>query len=199
PGGGIIEGQAGWARQPSKETAIPRKRPRPQGAQHEQQTLAPTSNGRDGHGGQTSGRTPRSPHRTEPERERAFLVAVDSRGHNGMSTPESMRELGRLVRTAGGRVVGSTIQRREAPDRTTYIGSGKVEEIVESKEETDYNTVIFDDPLSPSQQLNLERALGVKVLDRSALILDIFASRARTREASLQVELAQHEYLLPRL
>ncbi|MPZ99075.1 MAG: GTPase HflX [Dehalococcoidia bacterium] len=126
-------------------------------------------------------------------------MAVDSRGHNGMSTPESMRELGRLVRTAGGRVVGSTIQRREAPDRTTYIGSGKVDEIVESKEATDYNTVIFDDPLSPSQQLNLERVLGVKVLDRSALILDIFASRARTREASLQVELAQHEYLLPRL
>jgi GTP-binding protein HflX len=103
------------------------------------------------------------------------------------------------VRTAGGYVVGSATQRRPHPDPATYLGSGKVEEIVEQREALDYTMVVFDDQLSPSQQLNLERALQVKVLDRSALILDIFAKRARTREASLQVELAQHEYLLPRL
>ncbi|MCA9848139.1 MAG: GTPase HflX [Dehalococcoidia bacterium] len=116
-----------------------------------------------------------------------------------MSTEESMRELGRLVRTAGGWVVGSATQRRPHPDPAHYIGSGKLEEITERREELDYSMVVFDDQLSPSQQFNLERMLGVKVLDRSALILDIFASRARTREARLQVELAQHEYLLPRL
>ena len=116
-----------------------------------------------------------------------------------MSVEESLRELGRLVRTAGGAVVATTTQRRRRPDPATYIGSGKVEEIASQRAATNYNLVVFDDALSPSQQLNLEEALGVKVLDRSALILDIFASRARTREASLQVELAQHEYLLPRL
>lgn len=116
-----------------------------------------------------------------------------------MSVEESLRELGRLVRTAGGTVVGTTVQRRRSPDPATYIGSGKVEEIISQRSGTDYTTVIFDDALSPSQQLNLEEELKVKVLDRSALILDIFASRAQTREASLQVELAQHEYLMPRL
>ncbi|PKN79000.1 MAG: GTPase HflX [Chloroflexi bacterium HGW-Chloroflexi-9] len=116
-----------------------------------------------------------------------------------MSVADSLLELGRLVETAGGIVVGSTTQRRASPDPAHYIGAGKVDEIVEQREALDYTMVIFDDPLSPSQQLNLEQTLGVKVLDRSALILDIFASRATTREASLQVELAQHEYLLPRL
>lgn len=116
-----------------------------------------------------------------------------------MSTEESLRELGRLVRTAGGWVAGSAVQRRPHPDPAYYLGSGKVQEIVDQREALDYSMVIFDDALSPSQQLNLEQSLGVKVLDRSALILDIFARRARTREASLQVELAQHEYLLPRL
>ncbi len=116
-----------------------------------------------------------------------------------MAASESLRELGRLVRTAGGRVAGATLQKRAQPDPAHYIGTGKLEEIQAQREETDYTMVVFDDALSPSQQFNLERALEVKVLDRSALILDIFASRARTREASLQVELAQHEYLLPRL
>ena len=96
-------------------------------------------------------------------------------------------------------MVGATLQRRPHPDPGHYVGAGKLEEITARKAEDDYSMVVFDDPLSPSQQLNLEQTLGVKVLDRSALILDIFASRARTREASLQVELAQHEYLLPRL
>ncbi|MCA9850165.1 MAG: GTPase HflX, partial [Dehalococcoidia bacterium] len=88
-----------------------------------------------------------------------------------MSTEESMRELGRLVRTAGGWVVGSATQRRPHPDPAHYIGSGKLEEITERREELDYSMVVFDDQLSPSQQFNLERMLGVKVLDRSALIL----------------------------
>ncbi len=116
-----------------------------------------------------------------------------------MSAQESLRELARLVRTAGAVVVGQTMQRRPHPDPATYVGSGKLDEIREARERTDYGLVVFDEQLSPAQQLRIESALEVKVLDRSALILDIFASRARTREASLQVELAQHEYLLPRL
>jgi GTPase len=135
---------------------------------------------------------------TAPQVERAYVVALDQR-NGGMGTADSLAELAALCRTAGAEVVGSTIQKRERPDPATYIGSGKVEEIKATQDERGYSVVVFDDPLSPSQQLNLEKAFGVKVLDRSALILDIFASRARTREASLQVELAQHEYLLPRL
>ena len=116
-----------------------------------------------------------------------------------MSARESLRELARLARTAGATVVGQTLQRRRHPDPATYIGAGKLEEIEQARESTGYSVVIFDEQLSPAQQLRLEGALGTKILDRSALILDIFASRARTREAALQVELAQHEYLLPRL
>jgi GTP-binding protein HflX len=104
-----------------------------------------------------------------------------------------------LANTAGARVVGSTTQRLDSRNPATYVGKGKVEEIVSQRQEIDYSTVIFDDELSPSQQRNLEKALDVKVLDRTALILDIFAQHARTREGRLQVELAQHEYILPRL
>ena len=121
------------------------------------------------------------------------------RREGGLPTGESLRELARLVRTAGGRVVGTTVQRRKRPDPAHFIGSGKIDDIKAERGETGYTMVVFDDQLSPSQQLKLEGAFGVKVLDRSALILDIFASRARTREATLQVELAQHEYLRPRL
>ncbi|MEX2446805.1 MAG: GTPase HflX [Dehalococcoidia bacterium] len=128
------------------------------------------------------------------------MVAVDAGPRQvGMSAEESLRELGRLVRTAGGHVVGTAMQKRMRLDPATYIGSGKLEEVQAARAASDYSVVVFDDALSPTQQFNLERALNVKVLDRSALILDIFANRARTREASLQVELAQHEYLLPRL
>ena len=116
-----------------------------------------------------------------------------------MGPRESLRELGRLARTAGATVVGETLQRRKRPDPATYIGAGKVEEIRELRDTSDYSVVIFDEQLSPGQQLRLESAFETKVLDRSALILDIFASRASTREAALQVDLAQHEYLLPRL
>ena len=138
---------------------------------------------------------------TKPAQERAYLVALDHEGsRRGLMPPgESLRELGRLVRTSGGVVVGQATQRRPHPDPATYIGSGKMDEVKAAREDTGYTMVVFDEQLSPTQQLRLESGLGVKVLDRSALILDIFASRARTREASLQVELAQHEYLLPRL
>ena len=134
--------------------------------------------------------------------ERAFLVGLEhSAGKRGPRMPAgaSLRELARLARTAGATVVGQAFQRKRHPDPATYIGSGKVEEVRAARERTDYSVVIFDEQLSPAQQLRLESALEVKVLDRSALILDIFASRARSHEASLQVELAQHEYLLPRL
>jgi GTP-binding protein HflX len=108
-------------------------------------------------------------------------------------------ELELLADTAGARVVGKTIQKLDTPNPATYIGKGKVEEVASRRFDLDYTAVIFDDELTPSQQRNLEDALKVKVLDRTALILDIFAQHARTREGRLQVELAQHEYILPRL
>ena len=109
-----------------------------------------------------------------------------------------MGELGQLVRSAGGEVIGEVTQNIDHPT-SVYVGHGKLEEIKESRVDSRYTVVVFNDELKPSQQRNLERELEVKVLDRSALILDIFASRARTKEGVLQVELAQHEYLLPRL
>ena len=104
-----------------------------------------------------------------------------------------------MVRTAGAEVVGQAIQRLNTPSPATYIGQGKVKEIAAERQRTGYTMVVFDDELAPSQQRNIENALDVKVLDRTALIIDIFAMRARTREGRLQVELAQAEYLLPRL
>ena len=139
-------------------------------------------------------------HSTAPTQERAFLVAVQLRSQTtGLDAEASLEELALLVHTAGAEVVGSTIQRLESPHPAHYIGKGKLEEVVEARHETAYTMVVFDDELSPSQQRNLEDALKVKVLDRTALIIDIFARRARTKEARLQVELAQLEYLLPRL
>ena len=96
-------------------------------------------------------------------------------------------------------MVGTLTQKLDAPSPTYYIGKGKIEELIKLKEQTKYDTVIFDEELSPRQQRNLEEALGVKVIDRTALILHIFARKARTHEGKLQVELAQHQYLLPRL
>ena len=104
-----------------------------------------------------------------------------------------------MVRTAGADVVGTLTQKLDIASPTSYIGKGKIEELISLKEQTQYNTVVFDDELSPRQQRNLEEILQVKVIDRTALILDIFARQARTREGQLQVELAQHQYLLPRL
>ena len=112
---------------------------------------------------------------------------------------DSIDELAQLSNTAGAQVVGKLIQRLAVPSATHYLGKGKLAELLELKESTNYNVVVFDDELSPLQQRNLEETLQVKVIDRAALILDIFAKRAKTREGQLQVELAQHQYLLPRL
>ena len=104
-----------------------------------------------------------------------------------------------LVKTAGGVVVGRMVQRLPHPQKTTYLGKGKLEDLIKTRESCEHDTAVFDDELSPLQQKTLEDALKVKVIDRVALILDIFARHARTREGKLQVELAQHQYLLPRL
>ena len=149
---------------------------------------------------ETNGRHGNGLHSTAPVQERAFLVAVQQRGrHDGLSADASLDELSLLAHTAGAEVVGRAIQRLDSPHPALYIGKGKLEEIMAQREESGYTMVVFDDELSPSQQRNLENTLQCKVLDRTALILDIFARRAQTREARLQVELAQTEYLLPRL
>ncbi|HLN59905.1 MAG TPA: GTPase HflX, partial [Symbiobacteriaceae bacterium] len=132
---------------------------------------------------------------------RAFLVGLQrpERKSEGWAADESLDELERLVDTAGAVVVGRETQPRQNPDNATYIGSGKVEEIEERRRQLEFDMVIFDGTLSPVQQRNLEQAINCQVLDRTAIILDIFAQRARTREARLQVELAQQNYRLPRL
>ncbi len=129
--------------------------------------------------------------------EAAILVGVmlDKEPFHG----EPLEELEGLATTAGSRVVGHLTQRREAPDVTTYLGKGKVDELKHLVGARDADVIIFDNDLSPAQTRNLERATGVKVLDRSELILDIFASRAQTFQARLAVELAQLQYSLPRL
>ncbi len=115
------------------------------------------------------------------------------------SVEDSLSELGTLARTAGAEVVGTMIQRLRHPDVATYIGKGRAQELSEAEKRSGFDLVIFDDELSPSQQRNLEKILDARVIDRTALILDIFAQHARTREGRLQVELAQLEYRLPRL
>lgn len=120
-------------------------------------------------------------------------------GRDRSPTEASIEELALLTGTAGANVVGKLVQRLPIPSKTHYLGKGKLEELLALKNSANYNVVIFDDELSPIQQRNLEEALQVKVIDRVALILDIFARRARTHEGQLQVELAQHQYLLPRL
>ncbi len=117
----------------------------------------------------------------------------------GEDEDESIEELGRLVRTAGAREAGRLVQKRTTPDRTYGIGKGKVEELKELCGRFDADVVIFDHDLKPAQTRNLEKATGLKVVDRTELILDIFATRAKTRQAKLQVELAQLEYAMPRL
>jgi len=110
-----------------------------------------------------------------------------------------MAELAALAYTAGANVVGKMTQKLRSPSKTQYLGKGKLEELVKLREQLDYDTIIVDDELTPQQQQNLEDVLHAKVIDRIALILDIFARRARTHEGKLQVELAQYEYNLPRL
>ena len=132
---------------------------------------------------------------------RAVLVALRARSLSPEenSTVDSVEELAALLETAGGENVGVVLQSKDSPDPRTFIGEGKTAEVKELVQEMDAQMVIFDNALSPSQQRALTQDLGVSVLDRAALILDIFAQRARTREGRLQVELAQYKYLLPRL
>ena len=133
------------------------------------------------------------------EAERAVLVGAPPTTMAHSVADEHLAELGRLADTAGAEVAGTLIQRLESPHPRFYIGKGKVDELKELAETTEAALVVFDDELSPAQGRNLEREIGVRVVDRAELILDIFASRARTAEAQMQVELAQLEYLLPRL
>ena len=130
--------------------------------------------------------------------ERAVLVSVvlDDR-KSPLDDP--LEELSELTESAGAIVIGRLTQRRPVPDKTTYIGKGKVDELKRMVEAEEADIVVFDNNLSAAQVRNLEKAVGVKVLDRTELILDIFAGRARTHEARLAVELAQLEYSLPRL
>ena len=128
------------------------------------------------------------------------MLAVTSKGKRERESAEdSINELARLTNAAGAQVAGTIIQQLPVLSNPYYVGKGKLEELLSLKESADYGTLILDDELSPAQQRNLEEALEVKVIDRAALILDIFARRARTHEGRLQVELAQYQYLLPRL
>jgi GTP-binding protein HflX len=129
-----------------------------------------------------------------------LLVAVATRERDASwPVEDSLEELAQLARTAQARIAGKLIQRLPRPSKTHYVGKGKLEELLSLKGKANYNVVIFDDELSPLQQQNLEEALRVKIIDRTTLILDIFAKRAQTREGKLQVELAQHQYLYLRL
>jgi GTP-binding protein HflX len=136
---------------------------------------------------------------TTKRTERVFLIGLELKSGAGWQTRDSLDELAELAVTAGGAVVGEGTQKLEAPVAGTFIGSGKAEELAGVCRKNDVDTVVFDEELSPAQSRNLERVFGCKVLDRTALILDIFALRARTREGKLQVELAQLQHLLPRL
>jgi GTPase len=129
--------------------------------------------------------------------ESAILVGVELPDHH--AGRDNLEELAGLVETAGAEVVGRLTQKRATPDQTTYLGKGKVEQLELMVRATDADAVIFDNNLSPGQVRNLEHELGVKVLDRTEVILDIFSTRAQTHEARLAVELAQLEYSLPRL
>lgn len=137
----------------------------------------------------------------EIKKEKAVLAGLSafSMKEDERSTEISMEELGALVETAGGEVAAYLLQNKAAPEARTFIGEGKVQEMKELVDSLGCDLAVFDNELSPSQMRVLSEELGVKVLDRSGLILDIFAQRAQTKEGQLQVELAQYEYLLPRL
>ena len=134
--------------------------------------------------------------RLKPMTETAILAAVDTGEYDADS---SLDELEELARTAGAEVIGRLVQKRESPDTATCIGAGRLEELAGLAANTACDLVIFDRELTATQQRNLEDALPCRVVDRTLLILDIFAGRARSSEGRLQVELAQLQYLLPRL
>ena len=130
---------------------------------------------------------------------RVFLVGVELKSRTGADVRESLDELEELAETAGTQIVGEGVQKMAVPVAATYIGPGKAEEFAGFCKANDVDTIIFDDELSPAQTRNLEKIFGVKIMDRTALILEIFGQRARTREGKLQIEHAQLKYLLPRL
>lgn len=136
---------------------------------------------------------------TEKKREKAILVGVIKQGQEETEIKENLVELDFLAETAGALSIKQFIQRIESPNPSTYIGKGKVIEVLAFISDNEVDMVIFDDELSPTQLRNLEAELGIKVLDRTNLILDVFARRAKTAYAKTQVELAQYQYLLPRL
>jgi GTP-binding protein HflX len=128
------------------------------------------------------------------------LVGVGNKfGPQKLVADDSLEELSQLVKTAGGETVGKLLQYLKIPSPTYYLGKGKINELLNLRQQTQYDTVAFDDELSPRQQRNLEEILQVKVIDRTVIILDIFSKQARSREGKYQTELAQHQYLLPRL
>jgi GTP-binding protein HflX len=135
----------------------------------------------------------------EGQREKAVLIGIELAGDDPEQTKFSFEELARLADTAGADVLGQVVQKRNKPDAATLLGKGKAEEIAAYCQELDANLLIVNRDLSSAQMRNLEEITGIRIIDRTQLILDIFARRARTREGRLQVELAQLNYLLPRL
>ncbi len=131
--------------------------------------------------------------------ERVFIVGIQLKSRDTFEVQDSMAELSELIKTAGGVVAGEGIQKLDSPNSRTFIGTGKAAEYADFCKRNDVDTVIFDDELTPAQAKNLEKIFDCKVIDRTSLILDIFAQRAKTKEGKLQVELAQLKYLLPRL
>src|SRR2546425_10027570 len=138
---------------------------------------------------------------TRPKKthERALLIGLEKQGVSKWDLRDSLEELAELANSAGAEVVDTVTQKLQKPTAPYYIGKGKAEEIKDSFHDREVTSVIFDDELSPAQGRNLEQLTSCKVLDRTQLILDIFAQRARSREGRLQIELAQLQYLLPRL
>lgn len=134
-----------------------------------------------------------------PGNERALLVGLETPDDSKWDHAESLQELGELVKSAGGEVVDTAIQRRPSPTAAFYIGPGKANELAQLCKQENVGTVIFNDELSPAQSRNLEKVFERKILDRTQLILDIFAQRAKSKDGKLQIELAQLQYLLPRL
>ncbi|MGL4791957.1 MAG: GTPase HflX, partial [Anaerotignaceae bacterium] len=137
-------------------------------------------------------------HNVEDVEERVILVAVDL-DREGMTVDSCLDELEELVNTAGAKAIGRIVQKRDAIHRALYLGTGKVEEVRLMVEAMDATGIICDDELSPSQLRNLEQNIGTKIMDRTMVILDIFAGRATSREGKIQVELAQLKYRLSRL
>src|SRR6266849_9224823 len=136
----------------------------------------------------------------QPPVERAYLMGAPRKGSDdALHAEEHLDELARLADTAGADVIGRTFQRVDAPSPNFFLGQGKVESLKTQLGDAGATLLLFDEGLSPVQGVNLEKALGIRVMDGTEVIVDIFATRARSHEAKLQVELAQLEYLLPRL